>query len=85
MGINAAIEAYAETEGLDLADFCVIPCYSQDPTFLELVAEAKEDPSANAIKGYASSRGSIHHNGRITAISDVDRSLSRNLFVVVSR
>lgn len=54
MGINAAIESYAETEGLDLADFCVIPCYSQDPTFLELVAEVKEDHSANAIKGFAS-------------------------------
>ena len=54
MGIAAAIDAYAETEGLDLADFCVIPCYSQDPTFLEMVEEVKADHSANAIKGYAS-------------------------------
>ncbi|MBQ9030787.1 MAG: substrate-binding domain-containing protein [Parasporobacterium sp.] len=54
MGIAAACADYAETNGLDLADFCVIPCYSQDPTFLEIVEEVKADHSASAIKGYAS-------------------------------
>ena len=54
MGIDAAIKSYAEVNGLDLADFCVIPCYKADPTFLELVAEVDADHSANAIKGYAS-------------------------------
>ena len=54
MGISAAIASYAEVNGLDLADFCVIPCYSQDPTFLEAVAEVTEDHSANAIKGFSS-------------------------------
>ena len=57
MGISAAIEGYAETNGLDLADFCVIPCYSQDDTFMEMVAAVNEDHSANAIKGYATFGG----------------------------
>ena len=54
MGIAAACADYAESNGLDLADFCVIPCYSQDPTFLEIVEDVKADHSASAIKGYAS-------------------------------
>ncbi|MCD8365020.1 MAG: substrate-binding domain-containing protein [Clostridiales bacterium] len=53
MGIAQYIETYAADNGLDLADFCVIPCYSVDDTFLSLYADALEDPSSTAIKGYA--------------------------------
>ncbi|MCF0228469.1 MAG: substrate-binding domain-containing protein [Parasporobacterium sp.] len=57
MGIAAAIADYAEQNGLDLADFCVMPCYSADDAFLQMWAEVQADPSANAIKGYASYGG----------------------------
>ena len=59
MGIAAAIEDYANQNGLDLADFGVFPCYSMDDTFLTMVAEVAEDHSANAVKGYATYGGSI--------------------------
>ena len=53
MGIANYIATYCEENNLDLADFCVIPCYSVDDTFLEMYAEALEDPSSCAIKGYS--------------------------------
>ncbi len=53
MGIASAIADYADTNGLDLADYCVVPCYSEDETFLQMIDEAFADPSANAIKGYS--------------------------------
>ncbi|MCF0228464.1 MAG: substrate-binding domain-containing protein [Parasporobacterium sp.] len=57
MGIAAALADYADQNGLDLADFCVMPCYSADDTFLQMWEEAKADPSANAIKGFATFGG----------------------------
>ena len=57
MGIASAIADYADQNGLDLADFCVMPCYSVDDTFLQMWAEVQEDHSANAIKGYATYGG----------------------------
>ncbi len=53
MGIASAIEDYCEQNGYDLADYCVIPCYAEDSTFLELYASAEADASSTAIKGYA--------------------------------
>lgn len=53
MGIASAIEDFAETNKLDLADFCVVPCYSADDTFIAMWNEVKLNHSANAIKGYA--------------------------------
>lgn len=53
MGAAAAIEDYALQNGLDLADFCVVPCYAVDDTFQSMWAEVQEDHSANAIKGFA--------------------------------
>lgn len=54
MGAAAAIADYASQKGLDLADFAVFPCYSEDPTFQEMYAAVLKDHSANAIKGYSS-------------------------------
>lgn len=59
MGVNAAIEEYAAQNGLDLADFCVVPCYAEDPTFRSMYEEALEDHSANAIKGYVTYGGEV--------------------------
>ena len=53
LGYNQAIAQYAEDNGLEIADFCVIPCYAEDSTFNDLYAEAVEDPSSEAVKGYA--------------------------------
>ncbi len=53
MGAADAIADYCDVNGLDLADYCVIPCYAEDSTFLEMYAEVAADASANAIKGYA--------------------------------
>ena len=53
MGAAAAIADYAEQNNLDLADFCVMPCYAEDTTFTEMYEAAKADPAANAIKGYS--------------------------------
>ncbi len=53
MGIASAIADYADTVGDSLANYCVIPCYSEDETFLGMIDAAFEDPSANAVKGYA--------------------------------
>jgi ABC-type sugar transport system substrate-binding protein len=53
MGIANAIADYCDQTGGDLADYCVIPCYSEDTTFSEMYAAVEADASANAIKGYA--------------------------------
>ena len=53
MGAADAIADYAEMNGLDLADFCVIPCYGEDTTFTARFEAAKANPSSDAIKGYA--------------------------------
>lgn len=53
MGAADAIADYAEMNGLDLADFCVIPCYAEDTTFTARYEAALANPSADAIKGYS--------------------------------
>ncbi len=53
MGAADAIADYVSQNGGDLKDYCVIPCYAEDTTFTELYAQAQEDPSSTAIKGYA--------------------------------
>jgi ABC-type sugar transport system substrate-binding protein len=53
MGAADAIADYAATNGLDLADYCVIPCYAEDTTFSERYETVSGDTSADAIKGYA--------------------------------
>ena len=58
MGIATAVAEYAAQNNLDLADFCVIPCYNVDDTFMQMYADVSENHSANAIKGYASFGGS---------------------------
>ncbi|MBR6451824.1 MAG: substrate-binding domain-containing protein, partial [Lachnospiraceae bacterium] len=58
MGIATAVAEYAAQNNLDLADFCVIPCYNVDDTFMAMYAEAEANHGANAIKGYASFGGS---------------------------
>ncbi|MCD8152686.1 MAG: substrate-binding domain-containing protein [Clostridiales bacterium] len=57
MGIASYIETYAADNGLDLADFCVIPCYAEDGTFLSMYDDILADASANAIKGYSTYGG----------------------------
>lgn len=53
MGINNAIKDFCEQNKKDMKDYCVIPCYAEDDTFKGMYEEAEKDPSANAIKGYA--------------------------------
>ena len=53
MGMSDAIADYCEQNGLDMADYCVIPCYGEDNTFTEMYNAVSADHSANAIKGYA--------------------------------
>lgn len=53
IGIASYIETYAADNNLDLADFCVIPCYSVDDTFLSMYDDALADASSTAVKGYA--------------------------------
>ncbi len=53
MGIASAIADYASSNGEDLSNYCVIPCYSEDEEFLKMIDEAFADPSANAVKGYS--------------------------------
>ncbi len=53
MGAAAAIADYAEQNGLDLADFCVMPCYAEDTTFTEMYTASVADHSSSAIKGYS--------------------------------
>ena len=58
MGIAEAVADYAAQNNLDLADFCIIPCYNVDDTFMQMYADVAQNHSANAIKGYASFGGS---------------------------
>ena len=54
MGTADAIADYASVNGLDLADFCVIPCYNQDSTFkADYWGAAQADASSSAVKGYS--------------------------------
>ena len=53
MGIASYIETYCTENNLDLADFCVIPCYSVDDTFLSMYDDALADASSTAVKGYS--------------------------------
>lgn len=53
MGIADAIGDHCEQNSLDLADYCVIPCYGEDTTFTELYNSALENVSSTAIKGYS--------------------------------
>ncbi|MBE6991385.1 MAG: sugar ABC transporter substrate-binding protein [Ruminococcaceae bacterium] len=53
MGAADAIADYVGQNGGDLADYCVIPCYAEDSAFTAMYEEVAADPSANAIKGYA--------------------------------
>ena len=61
-GIADAIADYCDTNGLDLADYCVISCYGEEDAFAEYYAEALADASSNAIKGY-STYGDTERNG----------------------
>ncbi len=62
MGTASYIAQYAKDNNLDVADFCVISCYAEDSTFLDLYAQAQADPSSTAIKGYAT-YGDTTRNG----------------------
>lgn len=53
MGIDNAIKDHCDQNKLDMKDYCVIPCYAEDDTFKGKYEEAEKDPSATAIKGYA--------------------------------
>ena len=53
LGFDVAIKAHCEQYGLDLADYCVIPCYAEDTAFTPVWEGAKADPASSAIKGYA--------------------------------
>lgn len=53
MGAASAIADYCEQNGLDLADFCVIPCYAEDTTFTDMYDASVADNAANAVKGYS--------------------------------
>lgn len=57
IGISSYLEQYAADNSLDLADFCVIPCYSQDDTFMSMYSDAEADHSASAVKGYSTYGG----------------------------
>ena len=61
-GIADAIAEYCDTNGLNLADYCVISCYGEEDAFAEYYAEALADPSSNAVKGY-STYGDTTRNG----------------------
>ncbi len=53
LGMADAIAEYCDTNKLDLADYCVIPCYGEDTTFSETYPKVVADHSASAIKGYS--------------------------------
>lgn len=69
MGAADAIASYCEVKGLDLADFCVIPCYAEDTTFTEMYEASQADASANAIKGYSTYGDAAMPYGDDTAAS----------------
>ena len=53
LGMADAIAEHCELNGLDLADYCVVPCYGEDTAFNEIYPTVVENHSASAIKGYA--------------------------------
>ena len=53
MGMADAIAEHCELNGLDLADYCVVPCYGEDTAFTPIYEGAITDHSSTAIKGYA--------------------------------
>ena len=53
LGMNDALTAHCEMNGLDLADYCVVACYGEDTTFTEVYEATVADPSYSAIKGYS--------------------------------
>ncbi len=52
-GIANYLKDYCEDNDLDLADYCVIPCYAEDNAFKDSWAAAQEDASATGVKGYS--------------------------------
>jgi ABC-type sugar transport system substrate-binding protein len=69
MGIANAIADYCDQTGSSRADYCVVPCYSEDTTFAEMYAAVEADPSANAIKGYAT------YGDPVLSLSDAEAQL----------
>ena len=53
MGMADAIAEHCELNGLDLADYCVIPCYGEDTAFTPIYEGVVADHSSSAIKGYS--------------------------------
>ena len=53
LGMADAIAEHCELNGLDLADYCVVPCYGEDTAFNEVYPTVVENHSASAIKGYS--------------------------------
>ncbi len=53
MGAADAIADYCSVNGLNLEDYCVIPCYAEDTTFTEMYNASVENHADNAIKGYS--------------------------------
>ena len=53
LGMADAIAEHCELNGLDLADYCVIPCYGEDTAFTPIYEGAVADHSSTAIKGYS--------------------------------
>jgi len=53
LGMADAIAEHCSLNGLDLADYCVVPCYGEDTAFLEIYPTVVENHSISAIKGYA--------------------------------
>ena len=53
LGFDVAIKAHCEENGLDLADYCVIPCYAEDTAFTPVWEAAQADPASSSIKGYS--------------------------------
>ncbi len=52
-GIAQYLAEYCADNDLDLADYCVIPCYGEDDAFKAAWETAQSDASATAIKGYS--------------------------------
>ena len=78
MGAALACADYADKNGLDLADFCVISCYSRDDTFLSMCDEVAADHSANAVKGFSSyaADGTEEQNEAFHAVEKYANDLS---------
>ncbi len=81
MGFNAAVMEYCEVNGLDVADYCIIPCYGEEDGFAELYNAALEDPSASAIKGYSTygDAGDVETYGDAAALQATGAHLAEEL------